>query len=385
MSEVDVSASAILTEALSICADAKDIGLNMPKHVSVKFRNILASPQYRDVLSRENLDPTQIGYLLGNRHRWDQKVCKYFTLRFLKFFMVKASASQFLPEKLVLQYSLPKTPEFERLSAYDAQGYSRRFAMFGPSVFLNNNRYISIKLQTEYPNVTKGVGEYQQKWINMRYTKNISTGNVMLQPVPEFTARRKEMDKTLETRGQIRNQNGEIAKFSYCMLASAFKEICDIALKMLVGAEVPTNPDSIAFTPFDILNLIQKRNFKFRIVLQPVVDSLFPPQSPENVVRGYRINGDADLFFLFGTSEDISNVVEIGEVYTAYNAEVFRLSQYNVCGQVGEDDSEAYGILFKVERFADLEAEDKAFWDAPVRITEYEILDEDGILNVFGF
>ena len=72
MPTIDVAAASILREAVSIYDDALGLNLKVPKHISVAFRNLLASPQYRDVLSSSDIDSAKIGRLLGNKHRWDQ-------------------------------------------------------------------------------------------------------------------------------------------------------------------------------------------------------------------------------------------------------------------------------------------------------------------------
>ncbi|MGA1706830.1 MAG: hypothetical protein ACO39X_07290, partial [Candidatus Nanopelagicaceae bacterium] len=380
---IDVSAAAILREAVEIYERARDLGLSVPTHVSVKFRNKIATPQYRDIVATSELDPVVLGYLLGNKHRWDQGLCKFFTLHFLKFFMTRTPKSRFDPRKLTLQYEIPSANSEETLFVYDGSKYADRYVDFGPTLFLGNNRYITIKIKTMYPNVSKGTGEYMLRWINMRYTKT-SSGNVTLERVPDFKAKRKDVGKSLETRGQIRNQPGQIANFSYCLLANAFKEICQTSLDMLAGinAGADTNPERVI--PFDLLNLIEKRNSKFRIVTyRSRLGPLFEGTEGVEVGEEYRINGESEISFLFGTREDIREIAEQGSVTSAYAAETFHLSHHNLYADI-EDDSPVFGILFKTDRQGDLETSGMVFWDDPADIETYEILDEDQIIQTFG-
>lgn len=388
MALIDVSATSILSEATSIYLDAANLGLKVPRHVNTKFRNKLASPQYRDMLGAAGLDSTLIGYLLGNKHRWDQGLCKYFTLRFLQFFMRRSPKSMsFNPDVLTAQYSLPSAKSHEILTAYDSQAYAAMFVMEGPAVFLANPRYITVKLKTQYPNVSKGAEEFQLRWINMRYTKDIKSGNVTLQPLPKFKAKRKDIGKSLETKGQIKNQAGQIANFSYCLLANAFKELCETALKMLVGDVIPSGSADV-LVPFDLLNIILKRNSKFRIVTYSSTGALGPLFAHSPAERGisvsseYRINGIEDIYVLFGSQNDVENVITFGYTQGAYAGSGFKLSAHNVYADV--EDGEVYALLFKASRPGDIETSELVFWEDPVEITTYEILDENGILDTFG-
>jgi hypothetical protein len=383
MSSINVSAAAILREAIDIYERARDRGLNVPTHVSVKFRNKIATPQYRDIVATSQLDPVVLGYLLGNKHRWDQGLCKFFTLHFLKFFMVRTPKSRFDPRKLTLQYEIPSTNSEETLFVYDGSKYADRYVDFGPTLFLGNNRYITIKIKTMYPNVSKGTGEYMLRWINMRYRKTVANGNVTLERVPDFKAKRTK-SKSYETRGQIRNQPGQIANFSYCLLANAFKEICQASLDMLAGIDVAADAYTDRFIPFDLLNLIEKRNSKFRIVTYTSMPgALFEGVDEFNIGKEYRINGESEIGFLFGTREDIREIAEQGSVTGAYAAETFRLSRHNLYADI-EDGSPVCGILFKTDRQGDLETSGMVFWGDPANIETYEILDEDQIIQTFG-
>ncbi len=384
MATVDISASSILSEMVSIFTDARLIGLKVPSFVNTKFRNKLASPQYRDALSAARLNPLEVGYVLGNKHRWDQGLCKYFTLRFLKFYMQRTPKSKFDPDVFLLQYLAQNAPKYQVLPGYDSRLYGPRYVDEGPSIFFGSKRYLTFKIKTEYPNVSKGLDEYQLRWINMRYSKSLRSGNVQLEPVPQFKAKRKAVGKALETRGQIRDQPGEIANFSYCSLANAFKDLCFTSLDMLVGNTI-TSTDSSFYIPFDIINLLQKRNTKFRVVTYAASADgpLFSPVGV-TVSAEQRINGDMGIYFLYGSKQDIQDLVEAGEILQAHCADSFRLSQHNLYGEVEEGDP-VYGILFEVSEEPSLVSESGvALWEAPVQIISYELLGEPEIIESLG-
>jgi len=391
---IDVAAGSILREAINIFSNAEAQGLKVPTHVNIAFRNKVSTPQYRDILRTSDIDPESLGRVIGNKHRWDQALCKYFALHFLKFFMERTPRSRFDPAQLTLQYSVPSADDASLL-AYEPARYASQFVMFGPTLFLKNNRYITIKIKTMYPNVSKGLDEFQLRWINMRYTKSLNNGNVTLQPVPAFKAKRKQVGKRLETKGQIKGQDGLIANFSYCQLANAFKEACQIALRLLVGDDLSGHSSGDALVPFDLLNLIEKRNTKFRIVTYASKLSgmpLFADTSADEGgsaaigVRGdYRINGDAEYFFLYGPEEYISQVLDENSLTAAFVGETFRLSRHNLYAGV-ESGEAVVGLLFQVDRSGDVETKYMSFWEdaKPASIDSYEILDEDQIVDLFG-
>ena len=384
MATVDISASSVLSEMSSIYTDARDMGLNVPKHINKNFRSTLATPAYREALEAARLDPVVIGNVLGNKHRWDQGLCKYFTLRFLEFYMKRTPRSTFDASVMTLQYAMPNAKDYTTLPAYDAASYGPRYVDEGPSLFYGNNRYLTLKIKTEYPNVSKGLDEYQLRWINMRYIKNIRTGAVTLQPVPAFKARRKAVGKSLETRGQISGQAGQIANFSYCALANAFKEICLISLDMLVGKAVP-DTSSEPYIPFDIINLLEKRNTKFRIVTYGATElgPLFG-SAGITVNSEHRINGDVGIYFLYGSSDDLQAIAEEMSVFQAYVADEFRLSQHNLYGDI-DNGEPVQGLLFETEVAPTVITEQGvAIWDDAAQISAYELLDEGDIVESLG-
>ena len=386
---IDVSAASILREAINIFSKATSFGIRVPTHVSMKFRNQLATPQYRDALKLSEVDPAKLGQVIGNKHRWDQGLCKFFTLHFLKYFMARTPArSRFNPENLILQYSIP-SPENPPLLAYDPSRYASQFVMYGPTLFLNNNRYLTIKIKTMYPNVTKGLGEFQLKWINMRYKKNLSNGNVDLLPLPTFKAKRKAVGKRLETRGQIRDQEGSIANFSYCQIANSFKDICHIALTLLVGGDIGSYVGGRSYLPFDLVNLLEKRNSKFRIVTYapelmslPLFDESAEKDVPgEQVESEFRING-SEVFFIYGAESSIRELLE-GGITSAYIGETFNLAGHNLYADIAPGQP-TVGVLFRANRPCDTEYKGIAVWGEPVDLTDYEILDEYQIIETFG-
>lgn len=384
MPTVDISASSVLSDMISIFKDARALGLKVPSHINSKFRNTLASPAYRDALESARLDPEEIGYVLGNKHRWDQGLCKYFALRSFKFYMQRTPRSPFDPDVFLLQYSMPNSPKYTILNRYKAADYGPRYVDIGPSIFYGNNRYMTIKLKTEYPNVSKGLDEFQLRWINMRYTKSLTTGNVVLQPVPKFKAKRKLVGRSLETRGQIRDQAGEIANFSFCALANAFKDLCIKSLDMLVGKPVPAESTG-TYVPFDIINLLEKRNTKFRIVTYGL-SALGPLFGEEGLTvdSEYRVNGDTGIYFLYGSPEDIKSLLEKGHVHHAYVAEMFRLSEHNLYGVV-EPGTSVEGVLFETESTPIvITTSGVSTWEEPAAISSYEILNEQEIIESLG-
>ena len=386
---IDLSAASILREAINIFSKARSLGVRVPTHVNMKFRNQLATPQYRDALNLSEVDPEKLGQVIGNKHRWDQGLCKFFTLHFLKYFMTRTPArSRFNPENLILQYSIPY-PENPPLLAYEPSRYASQFVMYGPTLFLNNNRYLTIKIKTMYPNVTKGLGEFQLKWINMRYSKNLKNGNVTLLPLPEFKAKRKTVGKRFETRGQIRDQEGSIANFSYCQIANSFKEICHIALTLLVGGDTDQYVGGRSFLPFDLVNLLEKRNSKFRVVtyvpelvsLPLFGDSSERIEESDAVESEYRING-SEVFFIYGAESSIRELLDKG-ISSAYIRETFNLAGHNLYADIVPGQP-MVGVLFRADRPYDTEYKGIAVWEEPTDLTDYEILDEYQVIETFG-
>ena len=97
----------------------------------------------------------------------------------------------------------------------------------------------------------------------------------------------------------------------------------------------------------------------------------------------YRINGDSEIFFLYGPESDISRAIEIGEVSNAYTGEAFKLAAHNLYASVDPGEP-VYGLVFRTDRPGDIEASGLVFWDTPAKIESYEILDEGRIIDTFG-
>jgi hypothetical protein len=215
--------------------------------------------------------------------------------------------------------------------------------------------------------------------------KDLNTGNVQLQELPKFEARRVLKDGSLETRGQIRGLEGDVANFSYCQVANAFKEVCHIALRLLVDSPVSSADFSGVSVPFDLLNLIIKKNYKFRLVTYKSVSGGLSSDSKGSIKvnREYRVNGDSDIFFIFGSESDISDILERGIVHSAYTGEGFHLSSHNLYADVPEGE-EVCGLVFRTDSPGDIETADMAFWEDGVLVDSWEILSEDQIVDLFG-
>ena len=55
--------------------------------------------------------------------------------------------------------------------------------------------------------------------------------------------------------------------------------------------------------PFDLLNIIEKRNTKFQITTFATIGPLFASGGGGVMIdERYRINGDSEIFFLYGPS-----------------------------------------------------------------------------------
>jgi hypothetical protein len=382
---IDVSASSLLLHALSVHTEAPQYGIKVPSHISRAWRSKLSTPEYRDALVAIGADPTKVGALLGNSHRWDQGLCKFFTLKMFEFFMKRTAKSKFQAADMLTQYSIPNSQPHINLLTYTGSKYASRFVMEGPAVFIGNTRYITIKIKTEYPNVSKGPDEYNFRWINMRYKKNLATGAVELQPIPEFKPRRTGSGYT--TVGEIKNMEGMVANFSYCALANSLKELCILALRMVAGENIP--PATVIqgqSIPFDLINLLQKRNNQFRIVTYNFSDPLFTEVSgvDSGIKRSYRVNGDEGIYFVYGTNRDISHFAERGLVEHAFDADLFHLGSHNLYAQIDSEEP-VCGVLFECGHAPDTIGVDGfAVWNRPAEITSYEILDEPMIIESFG-
>ena len=384
---VDIPASSLLTEALSIYTDASLLGIKVSTHISREWRAKLATPPYRDGINSISADPLKVGYLLGNSHRWDQKLCKYFTLRMFKFFITRSSRSKFSADDLLLQYTVPSASSHINLRTYDAQKYAPRFVMEGPALFTGNNRYITIKIKTEYPNVNKGPQEYDLRWINMRYTKDLRSGDVELLPLPKFKA--KTAGRGLTTEGQIKGMEGQIANFSYCALANSLKELCLTALAIIAEDFDPRRATKVGQTiPFDLINLIRNRNDKYRLVTYTNMGPLFDDSASLGLSREFRINGDRDIYVVFGSREDINTIAGSESVFDAYVAHDFHLASINLRGLV-DPQEQLVGMIFESasepdEMVSFPQGRYVSWGGGGADVLSYEILEEDDILEVFG-
>ena len=380
MSTIDIPVSAVLEEAVSIFKDAKALGIQVPNHVNRKFRDLLVTV-YRDQLTAMNLSPDEVGAILGNRARWGLNLSKYFTLRFLKFYISRSPSTDFSPADLILQYSLPSAPDFLNLP-YVSRNYAGYYVAAGPALFVDSRKYISVKLKTEYPNVDKGPEFRDLRWLTMRYTKD-NRGRVDLVAFPAFDARIDPVTSKLTTEGLIKNLPGHVLNFSYGQLALIFKRLCDTALRMSVGQRLdPLHlEDTQPSLPFDLINIILHKNYVYRLAKFGTAAYRTSGKFQPEVKSAYRINGDT-MYVTFVDSRNLDFDLERLPL-KAFDASSFDIDKINIYEDLPSESVGVCGVLFTTDTPASRIDGSAFIWELEVpELKEYEVLDEESLLQL---
>lgn len=377
---IRISAVSILTEACTILSDAKAKGITVPSRVSREFRDLLYTA-YRDPLIANGIDSDCIGQLLGNNARWGINLCRFFTIRFLKFFMDRTPQQTFDSNILLQVLNNPKAPTSYPLRSYDARSMSVAYAEYGPTLFLEE-RTMSIKARVQIPNVTKrNAGTDLQatnlNWVNMRFRKNES--GVRLLKIPLIEAKKDPIAQKLTLVGVIRGLPGDTTKNGFCELATGVRGLISSALKLLVNEPISDSDTVSAQRLVDYVSLIEGKNIKFgmtkdaRQVQLPLFGS-----SPESANRHYRINGDElPIYLILGTPQEIESFIQYPEeIQEAFDAYKFNAIQHNLYNFVDLDTDDVQGLVFSTTSVPmDTDENGKVYFDAMgVDLSEYEIL-----------
>jgi len=386
----------ILREIASIYQKAKDSGIQVPTHVDHKFKSRLYST-YRDRLILEGIDVENIGYVLGNKSRWKSEFCKFFTLHFMKFMMLNGPRTKFDPESLVEQYTNPDFRDPIWLNMYEASDFSPSFVMNGPNLFVQDSRTIAIKAKIEFPNVYKAKrarnrNQYMYKWVNMRYALR-PTGTVSLLPFPKLEAKPVKGTNEYTTRGVISSLPGEIAKFSYCQLASTILALGKAGLKMLVSPNVDVLEFDQIRLLINLINLITNRSTQYYLI-RPIAGtkaasvtqmSLFGEVEETDRIR---LNGDEQsdyMYIYFGSPETVAELLEGRPIeFTAHRMSTLDLQVTNIYENLDEDEDLAI-LLFETYEEPNLfDTAHLASWHdgLPSSIKSHDILTEDELFDL---
>lgn len=380
---IRVSAVSILTEACNILKDAKARGINVPSRVSREFRDLLYSA-YRDELISNGIDTDCIGQLLGNSARWDINLCRYFTLRFLKFFVDRTPQSAFDSNILTNVLDNPQAPTSYPLKSYDARSMSAAYAEYGPTLFLEQ-RTMAIKARVQIPNVTKrNAGTDLQatnlNWINMKFRKS-DTG-IRLLKIPVIAPKKDPITKKWTLVGVIRGLPGDTTKYGFCELATGVRGLISASLKLLVGDFVSETDTVAAQRLVDYVSLIENKNIKFciskddRVAQLTLFSDTSTPTDP--AYKTYRINGDdLKIYLILGTPKEIKYAIKYpSEITEAFDAYSFNAIEHNLYNYSDSDSENVQGLLFSTNS-EPIEVDSKgiAYFDADgIDLSEHEIL-----------
>jgi len=388
---IKIPLAAVLKEAADCYAQAKSIGISVPTFINPEFKGLLYSV-YRDPLTDAQIDLDSIGALLGNKERWNADLCKLFTLRFIRFFMLRTPVSGFDPNDLLVPFlAESKTSCIIPLRAYDGVKLSPNYMPYGPNIFLCEPRTLSIKAKSRFPNVEKARvsrnrHEYMYKWINLRYKKS-SDGRVTLQPFPNFEARRLP-DGRYSTKGLISDLEGDPLKYSICQLANSLK----IFVRACLEFSVSTVPNTIALSSanalLDIVNIIERKNYNFELEKDVGSDlPLFQLASIENV----RINGDSPLdnvYFIPSYSPRFKDLFDDSPNLSAFRASQFSLIDTNICSLLEDFNAANNNVYIHVFETRDqptqLSTKGVVIWEDTPFIEECETLLDDEFIALLS-
>jgi len=389
----NLEATEVLREIVTIYGKAKNSNIPTPTHIDNMFRMQLYST-YMDKLSAERIDKDSLGHLLGNKARWKSEFCKFFTLHFLKFLMDKSPQTATDSSSLTAIYSNGSAEDEIWLRVYDVQKFSPDYVMNGPTLFIGDVRTIAIKAKVKFPNVYKAResrnrDQYMYKWLNMRYDL-LSNGGVKLLPFPNLRARAIPGTRNYTTRGIMADLPGEIVKFSYCQLASTILDLGRACLKMLVDPNVsPLEFDKIRLV-IRLVNLIRNRNTPFELIKPDYTKQssqrvLFPDMSAKGT-ESIRLNGEDrfdNVYMYCGSLESINEILGPNSVsMSTFVTPLFDKSTHNIYGNL-EEDEDLYVLLFETEESPEVQYGGIAEWSQFPNVTEYDILTEDDLLDLF--
>ena len=189
----------------------------------------------------------------------------------------------------------------------------------------------------------------------------------------------------------IKSLTGTICKFSYGQLAILIKKIILNALKILANEAVDESDLLSVHTFLDVVNLIWKTSAKFEIVtaqssvgLGPLFAAVAPTSPKAFKINDDEIDGlDNEFFVVFGGLRKLESILNSEEnVVSAYRAEIFQLGDINLYGELDENES-IYALVFKTSSQASAGDTERAIFEKGLVITNYEIWDEDEILDNF--
>jgi len=388
MNPVELDARSILTQICSIVAEGERRGGKIPEFVSPKTAQLFNTRAYQDAL--RGVDTECVGKIVGNRSRWDAGFSKFFTLKFLAYIMTRTPNVRYAIN-LGAYYDLPNPPSQIRIYAYDMENMTSGRGVIGPTVFIGEPRFVTIKSKVQFPNITKirklrNTSEHMYKWVNMRYITN--DGEVSLAPLPKFGAERVDGGRVYVQKPTIKSLDGWICKFSYAQLAVLLRGLVLNCVNLLVGNDISPEKAVVARQVFNLINLIQKRNLEFKLVTGQYASlELFASTAPSGDGREIRIN-DGDeaqqpkIFILFDTHKNLLSTIETGGEVSAYNAQSFTISDINLYSNV-DSDAEVCGLLFSTEDIPVYLGDNLNLWEQFPALTDFEILSEEEILDTF--
>ena len=397
MADLNLNAVDVLRKITDIFDRAGDLGITTPKFVNERFRDKLAI-SYADELEFYKIDPMRVGYLLGNKSRWTQPLCKYMTLHFLRYI---CEESRKILKPAALRTGMVKRPPLKR--GFNVQdltnprekpirllNYSKTEVSAGridsvPRLYIDNARTISIKARVKYPNVSKrrqGVSDAANwKWIDLRWERS-GGGYARLMKLPNFQS-------ASSTIGSIRDLDGRIAKFSYCTLANSIKDLAYHALAMINKDQVSDKQTAESAHIFDLANLIQKQTIHFYLAMgqrSEVGDLFSSPPRDEGSPQKARINdGDMedDVFVILGSYEELADMMArpdlISAAAPASSVDAASIDLYYGTGT----SEELHALIFTTYTRPDYESAHLVEWDNGVDFEKAELLTESDLEDLF--
>ena len=183
---------------------------------------------------------------------------------------------------------------------------------------------------------------------------------------------------------------GEIVKFSYCQLASTILDLSRACLKMLVDPNVnPLEFDKIKLV-IHLVNLIRNRNTPFELIKPDYTKrssqrTLFPDMAAKGT-ESIRLNGEDrfdNVYMYCGSLESINEILGPNSVsMSTFSTPLFDKSTHNIYRNL-EEDEDLYALLFETEESPVIQYAGIAEWSEFPEVIEYEILNEDEVLDLF--
>ena len=393
MSNLQLNVVEVLRTVTEIFEAAQSEGIEVPRFINDDFQDKLAI-SYAPELNAHKINPLFVGYILGNKSRWKLPLCKFVTIRFLKYICESSARTlrgsrttgrrEFKRGFYIRDLIAPNAARI-RLLKYSLTDTADGRVRQGPTLVLNDSRTISIKAQVKYPNVSKIREGYSDasiwKWIDLRWER-VPGGFARLKKLPNF------LRYAGSPRGSIRSLDGRIAKFSYCDLANSVRSLCKQSLDMLNGDAVSDAQSAENADIFDLANLMQDSTIHFSLVATATADT----QGDLFTTTGSAVRAEArinpgelagNVFVVLGPrSAVLQHFAHPESIQVAVPAGAVDVASVELYLASGNSEPLA-AVVFATTVFPDEVDSYSAEWYSGVGVVEdVELLDQDTLIEI---